>query len=185
MNITTEQFLQAARHGNRDIIRHYVETKKPIDVKDDNANTALLLAAEKGYLDLVTYLYEQGASTSLANDDGQVPLMLAAYQGHLRVVIYLQDKQATSYDDMAMVCAAKNGHLPIVAHFFQRDLPWDGNPLNDIALDSALENRHLHVVNYFYQNRLLNKKKTVLLMLADDNGAVKCREIPHAKKMLN
>lgn len=58
-----------------------LKAKVPIDAKNKNGHTALMLAAREGQDDSVDWLLEHGAKVNERAANGWTPLMLAAYNG--------------------------------------------------------------------------------------------------------
>ncbi len=80
-------FLWAVSEGWDYGVQKFLERKGwPVDVLDENKNTALCLAALAGNRKLVKKLIELGAETDHSNKRGRTPLMCAASSGDLPTV---------------------------------------------------------------------------------------------------
>jgi ankyrin repeat protein len=71
-----------------------LKAKVPIDVKNKDGHTALMLAAREGQGDNVQLLIARGAKVDERANDGWTPLMLAAYNGQTSVADLLLKAKA-------------------------------------------------------------------------------------------
>ena len=71
-----------------------LKAKVPIDARNKNSHTALMLAAREGQADNVQILIARGANVDERADDGWTPLMLAAYNGQIFAVDLLLKAKA-------------------------------------------------------------------------------------------
>jgi ankyrin repeat protein len=71
-----------------------VKAKVPVEAKNKNGHTALMLAAREGQEDNVKALLARGAKVNERAGDGWTPLMLAAYNGQTRAVEALLEAKA-------------------------------------------------------------------------------------------
>lgn len=66
-----DRFMRAAQNGWLKILREIVEDEKyPIDQRDKNGQTALMMAAHFGQADAVEYLLDTGADVMLQDQEG-------------------------------------------------------------------------------------------------------------------
>jgi ankyrin repeat protein len=63
------------------VIDKLLAAKVPLEAKNKNGHTALMLAAREGQADNVQLLIARGAKINERDEDGWTPLMLAAYNG--------------------------------------------------------------------------------------------------------
>lgn len=68
------------------VVEALVKAKVPLEAKNKNGHTALMLAAREGQEDNIEALLAQGAKVNERAKDGWTPLMLAAYNGQTRAV---------------------------------------------------------------------------------------------------
>ena len=80
----------ACRDGDTERARQELNAI-PVDKKDENGMTALMVASEKGHVDVVRALVELGADVAQAKPDGMTALMLASEKGHEAVAQFLRD----------------------------------------------------------------------------------------------
>jgi len=81
-----ELSMHFAREGMTDELAGFVEHGLPIDVQDDDGNTALMLAAYHGHAETVRMLAERGADVDLRNNRNQAPVAGALFKGEDEVV---------------------------------------------------------------------------------------------------
>lgn len=74
-----------ARSGEPTLL-DYIRAGVPVDLKNQEGNTFLMLAAYAGHADLVTGLVELGADPNTLNDRGQSPLAGAIFRREDAVV---------------------------------------------------------------------------------------------------
>jgi ankyrin repeat protein len=74
---TGPELLTAARKGQADRIRALLVRKAPIEAKDRQGRTPLMLAAEHGHADAVRALLDAGASPSARDREGATAFALA------------------------------------------------------------------------------------------------------------
>ncbi len=77
--------LDAARQGDAETVRAFLDQGAPADLRDAAGNSPLMLAAYHGHAALVTELAERGADVDLLNERGQSPLAGAAFKGYTDV----------------------------------------------------------------------------------------------------
>lgn len=74
---TTSRFLQAVRNGRVETVQELLAQGVPINARDGQGNTALMLAVHHRRVLVVRKLLEMGADTSMVNSDGLTALQLA------------------------------------------------------------------------------------------------------------
>jgi hypothetical protein len=80
------RLLAAADSGNIEMVQKLLDRGLPVDVRDDQQWTPLMLAALQGHDKLIAFLLEQGADLEVRDINGTTPLMAAASSGWLTVV---------------------------------------------------------------------------------------------------
>ena len=78
--------MDLAREGNTSELRAFLEHAFPVDARDAQGNTLLMLAAYHGHSDTVDALISHGADVDLANDRNQSPIAGAIFKGEEQVV---------------------------------------------------------------------------------------------------
>ena len=126
MNVADEQgdtvVTIAVREDNVELLRRFIEAKAPLNVKnrdgkthlilaienkclsvvellidtiDEHGNTAVMQAAEHGEIDWLRTLINAKASLSITNDENRSALMLAALSGHVPAVVVLLESSVS------------------------------------------------------------------------------------------
>jgi ankyrin repeat protein len=83
---------QAARTGNLAEINAYIESGKPLDVKDTRGSTPVIIAAYNGQLDAVRALALKGADVCAGDAQGQTALMGVSFKGYKEIASILAEK---------------------------------------------------------------------------------------------
>lgn len=78
--------MDLAREGDTSQLRAFLEHSFPVNARDGQGNTLLMLAAYHGHLDTVEALIEGGADVDLPNDRNQSPLAGAIFKGEEAIV---------------------------------------------------------------------------------------------------
>lgn len=86
--------LDMARHGDAARLLPLIDQGAPVDMRESDGNSLLMLAAYHGHAELVEELARRGADVDLANDRGQTPLAGAVFKGFEDVVRVLLDAGA-------------------------------------------------------------------------------------------
>lgn len=95
-------FLQAARNGDINDIRPYLQTNRnnsaALNIADpETGNTALLIAAQNGNHAVIDeLLYTQGINREVVNRRGQTASMLAQISGHTAIALHLTRLASTA-----------------------------------------------------------------------------------------
>lgn len=88
-------FLDAVSAGNEEAVDLFIKAGIPTDVKNDKAQTAVIIASEKGYANIVTALAARNRSVlQQADSTGATPLIIAARRGNETMVKTLMDNGA-------------------------------------------------------------------------------------------
>ncbi|MEZ5303484.1 MAG: ankyrin repeat domain-containing protein [Verrucomicrobiales bacterium] len=148
---TVDDFMGAAKEGNAEALKLYLDGGMEPDVPGENGETALVHAAAGGHAAAVALLLERGAAPNLAADGGRLPLIEAAKIGSAPAIKALLDAKAdpAATDPRqwtALAYAAFNGHaealraLPI-SHSKELDeaLLLSAIAGNPAAIDALLE----------------------------------------------
>jgi len=89
-----ELALHFAREGMTEELAGFVDHGLPVDVRDENGNTPLMLAAYHGHADTVRMLVARGADVDQRNERDQSPVAGAVFKGEDDVVRVLVDAGA-------------------------------------------------------------------------------------------
>lgn len=107
----------------------------PVDDRDDNQTTVLMLAAGKGQLGFVRELVNRGADVQAEDADNWSPLLFAAKAGHRDVVQFLLEQGGADMEhrDMggwtALMWSAYKGHTEVAVMLLEKgaDINAHGN----------------------------------------------------------
>ncbi|MFO0737457.1 MAG: ankyrin repeat domain-containing protein [Labilithrix sp.] len=112
--------LEAARHGDRDTLKVFLDAGGPVDMHYKDGLSALGVAIDSAAGDnataarVVELLVTRGADVNRRLPDGRTPLFAAAESGDLRIVNFLIAKGARVndivLDDSPLDAAEANGH---------------------------------------------------------------------------
>lgn len=112
-------FLEAARKGNNNLLERLLELSIPINSRNREGDTALIVAASKGWIETISFLIEKGADIHAINKEGWTPLLAAASAGHTEAVRYLIEKGASikcscTFGNTPLLFAAHKGHRALI-----------------------------------------------------------------------
>ncbi len=82
-------------YARTEIVHYLLGVNVPVDLVNQNGNTALILAAEFGESEIVRQLIGAKASVDMANQDGNTALILAAKSGESEIVRQLIEAKAS------------------------------------------------------------------------------------------
>lgn len=83
-----------AREGDVAQLAEFLDHGIPVDLRDDDGNTLLMLAAYHGRLEGVRLLLDRGADPNLRNHRDQTPVAGALFKGEDQVVQLLKESGA-------------------------------------------------------------------------------------------
>lgn len=86
--------MDLAREGRAAELVEFLEHGLPVDARDPDGNTALMLAAYHGHAEAVRRLIGLGADVDLRNNRDQSPIAGALFKGEVEVVALLRDAGA-------------------------------------------------------------------------------------------
>lgn len=73
-------FFAAAKTGNQEVINEFLKYGFPVDVRNADGYTALMMATYYGHQEIVTGLLKQGADRCLRDNKGNTALMGAIFK---------------------------------------------------------------------------------------------------------
>ena len=86
--------MDLARAGETEELVEFVDRGLPIDVRDGEGNTMLMLAAYHGHAETVRALIGKGADVDLPNNRHQAPIAGALFKGEDEIVMMLREAGA-------------------------------------------------------------------------------------------
>lgn len=172
--------LHAAEAGNAGKVMELLEDGVPVDSRNRQNDTPLLLALRKGHKKVVHLLLQRRASVNARNNEGYTALIYAAEQGDSEVVESLLEHGAEidaedARGEKALTRAARNGHLGTVRLLLERGANIRARTgTGNTALSLAAQNAHLEIVRLLLQKGApvdgYDHKKRTALTLAARNG---------------
>ena len=81
-----EQVFDVARRGDAAMLAALLAKGLPVNLRNHNGDTLLMLSAYHGHAEAVKVLREFKADPQIANDKNQLPIAGAAFKGNLAVV---------------------------------------------------------------------------------------------------
>jgi len=132
-------FIKAARYGQQEVVKSYLDHHLPLTVTDYLGNTALITAAGGGHLDIVRQLLAAGAAVNAANHEKATALMAAALHDDDKLIKLLLDAGANvnakdQQGETALFNAVRYGHLGVVRLLL--DAGADPNVSNQLPVKS-------------------------------------------------
>ena len=130
----------ASRAGDTEWVKQLLDDGAPVDEKDEDGWTALMLANLKGHTELVKLLLDKGALLDEKDEDGNTALMEASKEGHTEIVQLLLDKGALvdekkEYGRTALYWASENGYTEVVRLLLGKGALFDAaDARGDVAL---------------------------------------------------
>ena len=119
------------------VIDKLLAAKVPIEAKNKNGQTALMLAAREGQADNVQLLIARGAKVDERDNEGWTPLMLAAYNGQTSAVgLLLEAKADVKAKDSkgvwdSLVLALSEGRGAVAEKLIEAGAVLSSAPVND------------------------------------------------------
>ena len=166
----SEAMLRAAKDGNMSMVSLLIAKGAPVDIKDQQGDTPLLLAAGKGHEIVVKCLLEKGAKVNSRDRSDETPLHIAAGKGHVIVVKYLLEGGAEvnskdSWGGTSLHIAALNGHEMVVKYLLEGGAEVNSKDRSDQT--------PLHIA-------VLNERDTIVKSLIEHGAAVDS-EVSHGR----
>ena len=86
VDYTEANFIDNAREGNAEVVKHFLDAGMGTEVKTKDGQTALMVAALANKVDVVKLLLDHGADVNAKNKFNGTALMSAAWKGNAEVV---------------------------------------------------------------------------------------------------
>jgi ankyrin repeat protein len=111
--------LKAAQHNDTAVLRRVLQASVPIDCRNDQNQTPLLVATMYNSVDAARLLIEAGANVNAQDDRQDSPLLYAGAEGRLEIltVILKARPDFTVYNRFggtALIPACERGHVEVV-----------------------------------------------------------------------
>ena len=75
----------AAREGDADVLKQWLDQGLPVNLRNHNGDTLLMLASYHEHPKATQVLLERGADAQILNERGQSPLSGAAFKGNVEI----------------------------------------------------------------------------------------------------
>lgn len=140
---SVDALFKSARNGDSDGVERALAQGAPIDARDRNKRTALIVAATYDRLAVVQVLIKRGAKVNLLDNKKYDALTMAAADGRTPIVTTLlaagaNPKLITSpYDGTALIAAAHHGHVQVVRALIKAGAPLDH--VNNLTWTAVME----------------------------------------------
>jgi ankyrin repeat protein len=104
----------AAAQGDLELVKALVEEgKTPVDIRDRDGRTPLLVAAAGGTTTVIGYLVSQGADLGAVDKAGRTALHLAAREGWGNVIAFFGSKGIRERISPLLTQKDKSGKIPV------------------------------------------------------------------------
>lgn len=97
-SVLVSLFFDAARTGNNEVIKKFVDSGFPINQKNTQSYTALMIAAYQGQKQTVQLLLNEGANACLKDKRGNTALLGALLKREIQIAKMLYQSEC-SYED--------------------------------------------------------------------------------------
>jgi len=149
----------AALNGHHQVVRTLLDHKVPVDERDVDGNTPLILGSRQGHLNVVTVLLENNALANFRNKTGDTPLGVASKNGHDEIMTLLLNAGSQFHSHWLGIpplgLAASGGHTEAVKILVENGA--DPNAIVDrdghTPLIMAAAGRHYDTVQYLLSIR--------------------------------
>ncbi|XP_022099973.1 E3 ubiquitin-protein ligase MIB1-like [Acanthaster planci] len=132
--------LQAAAHrGHMDVVSTLVGAKAPLELEDEDGDTALAYAVLGNKPDIVKHLLLAGSNVNAANNKGLTPLHLAAAKGHQTCVEVLLKPMPSRCD---VNCKDQAGNVPLYLAMRSKSKPIVKLLVEHQCIDLRLTNKN-------------------------------------------
>lgn len=140
--MTAQDFLAAAEADDIARLQRGLEQGIPIDSRDANGRTALLLATHANAIKAARLLIDHGADVDAKDDIEDSPYLYAGAEGRLEILMMTIAAGAdltsvNRYGGTALTPAAHHGHVEVVRYLLTTDV--DVDHINDLGWTALLE----------------------------------------------
>lgn len=137
-----QAFLQAARENDIDKLRRVLDMGVPVDTRDVNGRTALLIATHANAIDAAHLLIAAGADVNAKDNLNDSPYLYAGAEGRLEILkmTIAAGADLTSvnrYGGTALTPAAHHGHVDVVRYLLTTEVNID--QVNNLGWTALLE----------------------------------------------
>lgn len=137
-----EQLLEASAKGDTQIVVRLLAQGVPVDVRDEQGNTPLLLATDRNHLEVARALINASADVNAKNRIHDSAYLLAGAQGRLDILSLTLShgadlKSTNRYGGTALIPACERGHVEVVKTLLQAGV--DPNHINNLGWTGLLE----------------------------------------------
>lgn len=141
-DMTVERFLEAASRNDADSLRRFLDGGTPVDSRDGNGRTALLIATRANAVAAAQALIAAGADVNAKDDIQDTPFLYAGAEGRLEILRMTVGAGANladtnRYGGTALIPAAHHGHPDTVAYLLTTDI--DIDHVNHLGWTALLE----------------------------------------------
>nr|WP_223296549.1 ankyrin repeat domain-containing protein [Shewanella pealeana] len=104
MRLLVDYFFAAARTGDIEVLNHFIEAGFPIDQRNNQSYSALMVAAYNGQAQAASVLLEHGANACLQDKRGNTAMMGAVIKAEFAIVkqLYSQECDAELTNNSGM-----------------------------------------------------------------------------------
>lgn len=111
-------YFAAARTGNEDVVKGFIDSGFSVDAKNPMGFTALMISAYRGHISTVKMLLALGADPCAEDNKGNIALMGAVIQGEYEIAKLLlypkcDPNHQNNFGKTALMHAHMNGHEDI------------------------------------------------------------------------
>nr|WP_226858709.1 ankyrin repeat domain-containing protein [Diaphorobacter aerolatus] len=137
-----EQLLKFSQAGDELAVRKLLARDAPVNARDEQGNTPLLLATAGNHIEVARSLILQGADVNLQNAQKDSAYLLASARGHLEILRMTlsrgADLQSTNrYGGTGLIPACERGHVAVAKALI--DAGVNLNHVNDLGWTCLLE----------------------------------------------
>ena len=123
---TQEKFFAAVKRGDLNAVKELLDKRVPVDCRDNEERTALMVASESGHVEMVKLLLDRGADVNAVDIDGETAAITATFADQLDVLkihrshgvdLEIRNKQGRTAWDVA-----KDGGATDIASYIEEQL---------------------------------------------------------------
>ena len=136
------QLRHAAALGDSDAVARLIGVKAPLETRDSEGSTALMLATRANHIETARILIEAGADVNAKDRIEDSPYLYAAAEGHLEILrLTLRHgadlKSTNRYGGTGLIPACHHGHVETVYALLKTAI--DNNHINNLGWTALLE----------------------------------------------